>query len=261
MTPLEAIVLGLVQGLTEFLPVSSSGHLLLTQEVMHVQTPGIVLEVTVHVATALSVIVYFAKDLFATIREFFVGGPGRNLALRIVLASVPAVVVYVLAKKVLDEALESSLVAAICLCVTGLVLLATRWARYREGFRPSWGHALVVGCAQAIAILPGISRSGSTIAAGLFLGDDPDRAARFSFLMSVPVILGAGLLQTKDLISGEAPLPETWKPYLLAGGAAFLSGLLAIHALVTLVAKGRLYLFAPYCLLVGAGFLVWFGVR
>lgn len=261
MTPLEAIVLGLVQGLTEFLPVSSSGHLLLTQEVMHVQTPGIVLEVTVHVATALSVIVYFRRDLWRTIVEFVKGGPGRNLALRIVLASVPAVVVYKLAKDPLERALESPLVAAICLCVTGVVLLATRWARYREEFTPGWGHAVIVGFAQAVAILPGISRSGSTIAAGLFLGDDPDRAARFSFLMSVPVILGAGLLQTRDLVSGEQPLPADWMPFVLAGVAAFVSGLAAIHALVLLVAKGRLYAFAPYCLLVGAGFLIWFGVR
>jgi len=257
----EAMLLGLVQGFTEFLPVSSSGHLLLTQELMDVQSPGVLLEVLVHLATALSVMVYFRNDLIRTVREFFTGGPGRHFALRIVVASVPAVVIYVAFKKPLDAALESPIVAASCLCVTGGVLLATRWARYREDRVPGYFNALIVGFAQAVAILPGISRSGSTIAAALFLGDDPDRAARFSFLMSLPVILGAGALQGRKLLTGEEPMPAEWVPYAIAAAAAFVSGLGAIHILVKLVSKGRLYLFAPYCLLVGVGFLAWFGIR
>jgi undecaprenyl-diphosphatase len=230
----------------------------LAQRVLELEETGVLLEVAVHLATATSVMVYYRKDLVEMLRDCVQGGPGRGLALRIVVSSVPAVVAYVLMKKLFDTALESAVVAAVCLCVTGLVLLATRWARPREdGSEPGFGHALLVGCAQAVAILPGISRSGSTIATALFLGDQPARAARFSFLMSVPVIVGAGGLQSLKLVTGEEPMPADWVPYAVAAVAAFVSGIAAIHVLVLLVSKGRLALFGPYCLLVGAGFLIW----
>ena len=129
MTFVEAVVLGLVQGLTEFLPVSSSGHLVLAQRIMGMAQPGVLLEVAVHLATAASVMAYYRKDLVEMLRDVFQGGPGRGLALRIVVASVPAVVAFVLMKEVFETALESAFVAAICLCVTGVVLLATRFAR------------------------------------------------------------------------------------------------------------------------------------
>lgn len=258
---LEGVVLGLVQGFTEFLPVSSSGHLLLAQELMEVHEPGVLLEVLVHLATAASVIVYYRRDLIEVLRESFTGGPGRAEALRIVVASVPAVVAYVAFKKLFDEALENSVLAAACLCVTGVVLLLSAKARPREGFAQGMGQALLVGCAQAVAILPGISRSGSTITAALFTGDRADRAARFSFLMSLPVILGAGALKGLGLVTGKEAMPPDALPFLVAAVFAFVSGLAAIHALVMLVSKGRLSLFGPYCLLVGAGFLIWFGLR
>jgi undecaprenyl-diphosphatase len=261
LSVLEGLVLGLVQGFTEFLPVSSSGHLLLAQELMDVHEPGVLLEVLVHLATSGSVMVYYRRDLATLLRETISGGPGRSEALRIVVASIPVAVAYVVFGKFFEHALESAVVAAACLCVTGVVLLASSRARPREDFTQGVGHALIVGCAQAIAILPGISRSGSTITAALFTGDDAARAARFSFLMSLPVILGAGGLKGIGLVTGDEVLPPDSTPFLVAAVFAFVSGLAAIHALVLLVSKRRLSVFGPYCLLVGAGFLVWFAVR
>ena len=253
MTILEALLLGLVQGFTEFLPVSSSGHLLLAQELLGINPPGVLLEVVVHLATAMSVTVYFRRDIAVVIKDTIRGGPGQSLGFRILVATIPAPILYLLFKTELEAALESPLVAAACLIVTGIVLLSTARAR-RKDTTPGLGHAVIVGCAQAIAILPGISRSGSTISAALFLGDDPDRAARFSFLLMLPVILGAGLLKGSAI---EALPSDQILPLAVAALVAFVSGLAATHALLTLVVRGRLSWFGPYCLLVGVVALVW----
>lgn len=259
MDLIDAVVLGAVQGLTEFLPVSSSGHLVLAQELLGVQETGATLEVAVHLATLLSVVLYFWRDIWRVTAEFFGGGPGRKTALLVAVATLPAGLVGVLLKDQIEAFLDSPLLAAAMLIVTGVVLLLTRFAVRREDREPGVVYALLVGCAQAVAILPGISRSGSTICTALFLGDDPDHAARFSFLMALPVILGAGLLKLDDL-SGSADA-ASGVPLLVASIVAFATGLAAIHALMTALRKGKLAVFGPYCLLLGAGALVWLLAR
>lgn len=252
MTILEAVVLGLVQGLTEFLPVSSSGHLLLAEDLMGVNPPGVLLEVAVHVATLGSVLLYFRQDIVRVTRHTLFGGADRRLGLAVVVGTLPAVVVGLGFKDALEAALETPAVAAACLVVTGLALLVSRWAPGPvSGGDGTVGplRGLWIGCAQAVAILPGISRSGSTIIAALFLGVEPARAARFSFLLAIPAILGAGILHARDLHGVEEDLVV---PILAACVAAFASGLAAVHVLFTMVCRGKLAWFGPYCLLVGA---------
>ncbi len=270
----KAVVLGIVQGLTEFLPVSSSGHLVLGQHLLGFRPPGLVLEVALHLGTLVAVVLVFARDL----GRLLVGGGRAALALlrgrrvrqvmaeeplarllgMLVLASAVTAGVALVGERWFRQAFEHPMVAAVMLLVTGVVLRAA--GRAGEGKRSLSGiggaDAAVVGLAQAVAIIPGISRSGSTIAAGLFRGMEREAAARFSFLLSVPAILGAGLLELRAL----AELGETWPapPVLLpAVAAAAVSGVLAISLLLGVVRRGRIGLFAYYCWLVGGAAVLW----
>ena len=251
MTYWEALLLGVLQGLTEFLPVSSSGHLVLAQELMGVARPGAALEIAVHLGTLVAVLWHYRRDVSAIARDVLVNGPLARLGWTVVVGTLPAVLVGLFLKDRVEAALDSPRIAAACLVATGVLLLLTRFARRREG-EPGFGHALIVGVAQAVAILPGVSRSGSTIGTALFLGDEPVRAARFSFLLSIPAILGATVLTVKDggfAASGELP------QLVVAAVAAFVSGLLALVLLLRVLAAGRLSMFGPYC--IAAGVLAW----
>lgn len=252
MTWVDALVLGLLQGLTEFLPISSSGHLVLAQEVLGVHEQGAALEISVHLGTLLSVIVYYRRDLVLILQDVFRGGPTARLGWMVVAGTIPAVVVGLLWKKDIEAAFESPRAAAVGLLATGVLMLLTALARRRPG-EPGFGYALIVGCAQAVAILPGVSRSGSTIGTGLFLGDDPVRAARFSFLLSIPAICGAAVLM---LAGDELRNGPGTGMLVFAAAVAFVSGLAAIAFLIRLLGQGRLYWFGPYCLVVGAA--AWF---
>jgi len=249
---IDALVLGLVQGLTEFLPISSSGHLVLTQEVLGIHAPGAAIEIAVHIGTLLSVLTYYRRDVVEIVRDVFRGGPTARLGWMVVVGTLPAVAVGLFLKDHIESIFDSPRWAAGGLLVTGVVLLLTAKARRRPG-DPGFGYALIVGCAQAIAILPGISRSGSTIGAAMFLGDDPVRAARFSFLLSIPAILGASVLLFAD--GGLDGGPGAGM-LVVSGAVAFASGLAAIAFLIKLLGQGRLAWFAPYCLVVGA--IAWF---
>lgn len=251
MTWLDALVLGLLQGLTEFLPISSSGHLVLAQEVLGVHEQGAALEISVHLGTLLSVLVYYRRDLVEIVRDVFRGGPTARLGWMVVVGTVPAVFVGLLWKDDIEAAFESPRAAAVGLLATGAFLLLTRFAKRRPG-DPGFGYAVVVGCAQAVAILPGVSRSGSTIGTGQLVGDDPVRAARFSFLLSIPAILGAAVLMLADGELGGGPGTGM---LVLSGAVAFASGVAAIAFLIRLLGQGRLHWFGPYCLVVGA--LAW----
>ena len=256
MTPFEAILLGIVQGLTEFLPVSSSGHLVLGEALLGTSTPGVLFEVAVHVATLCAVCIVFRERLLR-----LVGGVLRRESSALVyvglllLATVPAAIVGTTLSGWIEPLFDRPLTAATLILVTGGIVWSLR--RTVEGAVravPSAGQAFLIGVAQAVAILPGISRSGTTVAVGTWLGVDPTRVAEFSFLMSIPAIAGAAVLQVPDLRAGGMEIGAV--PLLVAFAAAVVSGILAIRIFVRMLERRTFHRFAYYCWVAGAAYLV-----
>ena len=258
----EAALLGLVQGATEFLPVSSSGHLVLTQSALGLALPGVVFEVALHVATLISVVWAYNRRIAWLIRGMFAldGAAVRYLG-ALVLATLPAALLGLLAGDRLAALFEDAQVAAGSLLVTGLVLWSTRRARRGEADGadvPGWRQALLIGLAQALALVPGISRAGMTVAAGLFLGLRGRDSARFSFLMAIPAIGGAAVLSLPEAIRGaRAAGGDMALPLAVGFLVAAVTGVVAIRALVGALTRGGLHWFAPYCWLVGGIGLLW----
>lgn len=266
MTVIEAMVLGLIQGLTEFLPVSSSGHLVLGQHWFGLTEPMLVFDIGVHVGTLVAVIVYFFPDLTAmvhTVARRLIGQSpdsieGRahlHMAVMIVIGSVPTAVIGLVFKDMAEELFSSLTIVGAALCTTAALLWATRWIRQSTdtGVPLSWPRSVVVGIVQGLAIVPGISRSGATICTGLYLGLDRETAARFSFLLSIPAVAGAGLLGLRKAMA-EPTFSIT--PMLIGMAVAAITGYLALKLLVLMVKKGQMHYFAPYCLIVGSITLV-----
>lgn len=263
MTLLQAIVLGIVQGLTEFIPVSSSGHLVLVPHFLGWQfspSQAFIFDVLVQWGTLFAVLVYFRKDLadiaVAFIMDLVEGRPFATAKARLgwylILATVPAVVVGLLCKDMVESAFSSPKATGIFLFATAalLVIAETVGHRRRQMGEITWRDALWIGFSQVLALLPGISRSGSTIAGGMTRHLDRPSAARFSFLMSVPVMLGAGVLALKDLIN----LPGTYQlllPLMVGFLAALVSGYIAIRWLLAYLGRHSLYVFAIYCTALG----------
>lgn len=243
MTVLRAAVLGIIQGLTEFLPVSSSAHLVIVQYWMGLEGPiMLVFDVVVHVGTLLAVLAYFAKDLLFILKKDF-----RYIVL-IALATIPTAVIGLLLKKTVEGFFTTLAPVALTLLVNSFVLFSTQFVSSQKA-RPmfSFAKAFWVGLAQGISVLPGISRSGATISAALWLGVKADEAARFSFLIAIPAILGAMVLVLPE---GLQMFDRSQWPALLVGfGTAFVSGFLAIAILMKLMMKGRFHYFAFYTLL------------
>jgi undecaprenyl-diphosphatase len=251
----DAIVLGLVQGLTEFLPVSSSGHLVMAQTFLGVPSPGVFLEVALHVATLLSVVVVYRRKLGHLVGGLFRRDPEalRYIGL-LILATLPVVFIGLLFRDRIEAAFDTPYVTGFMLLATGFILWSTTLgARNRPHVEPTPRHALVMGFAQCLALLPGISRAGSTIAGGLWTGLRGDRAAEFSFLMSLPAIGGAAVLQTTEL--GGAVAVDG--PLALAFLVALVSGVAAIKSLVWLVRREGFHRFAWYVWTVGLLFLAY----
>jgi len=258
-----ALLLGLLQGLTEFLPVSSSGHLVIAQALLQTPRSGVALEVLLHGGTLLAVLAFYGRDWLQILRAAAGGvrvipaegmralARGRELWL-LMLASLPAGLAGLLLRETVEGAFEAPTVAAGCLIGTGLLLLGTRWAPLRPGAIGARA-ALSIGLMQALSLLPGISRSGATIAGGLYLRRDRARVVRFSFLLSVPAILGSLVLELPALAAGLRD--GLWGVYGAGFLAAFLSGLVAIRLLVWMVTLGRFHLFGFYCL--AAGVVSW----
>lgn len=252
-----AVLLGIVQGLTEFFPVSSSGHLALFGYWFGMHEPDITFDILVHLATLGAIVVYFRHDWWTLLRTFFSREKGDfpNLILPFLLLSmVPAGVVGVLFKDSVTWMHGKPALVGLCLLLTGVTLLFGM--RFRERGFPlkemGIGVVLVMACAQALAVLPGISRSGATIMAAVFLGMERKDAARFSFLMAVPVIGGAGLLTVIDLVKSADTLdPGLWPAYGAGFVAAAISGFFALAFLMRLLQGNRFFLFGFYCLAVG----------
>jgi undecaprenyl-diphosphatase len=300
----EAVVLGLVQGLTEFFPVSSSGHLVMTERVLGLAIPGILFEVAVHVATLLSVLIVYRKRIASLIAGMFRRGADSSWPFigKLGLATIPAAIVGLLFQDWFEARFEEPIFAGTMVLVTGSFVWSTRWVRSTGLIRPlealpiliaavvslavgmltpflavlaveallmgmaratagrEWheeprvGGAALMGIAQAIAILPGISRSGSTVVTGLWRRIDPVAAAEFSFLMSIPAILGAAILKTPDALNEGMTVGAV--PLLLGGLTAGITGILAIRYFVALLRRQNFHVFAYYCWLVGSLFVL-----
>jgi len=255
MTLLQGIVLGLVQGLTEFLPISSSGHLVLVEALTGVHFTDVTVEVSLHVATLGSVLVLYGPRLWGIARGVLRGdGPSLRYAGLLVAATIPAGLIGVLFHRQIEERFHSLTWLGVQFVITGLILWWTRGPRGERDV-PSVGAATAIGFAQAFAILPAISRSGATVAAALWSGLTPVAAAEFSFLMAVPVIAGAALLEGRQAVLNVAAVGAV--PWVVSFVVAFASGIWSIRWLVALLRRGRFYAFAPYCWGVGVLTLVY----
>jgi len=253
MDYLDALILGVIQGLTEFLPVSSSGHLELGKAILgdtSVPEESLLFTVVMHFATALSTIVIFRKDIWEILRGLlqFKWNEETKFSLKIIISMIPAAIIGVLFEEQLEQLFGGSIMlVGFMLIITALLLWLADKAKNTEK-KVSYSNAFVIGVSQAIAMLPGISRSGATISTSVLLGNDKTKAARFSFLMVVPLILGK---IAKDVLSGE--LTHTGNTISLAIGfvSAFVAGLFACTWMISLVKKSKLSYFAIYCLVVG----------
>jgi len=256
MNDLEALLLGLVQGLTEFLPVSSSGHLVIGESLLGVETEGVVFEVAVHAATLVAILVFYRRRVGSLVVGVLAGRAWAwRYGAKLALGTLPAVGLVLLAGDWLESLFDAPVVAGISLLVTGGVLWTTRWTASGAALpEPGWGAALAIGCAQALAIVPGISRSGSTVATALALGVAPLAAAEFSFLLGVVAIAGATVRSLPELGALE---PEALRPILLASGLALVSGLAALEIFVRVLRGKRFHRFALYTWPVGVAYLLW----
>jgi undecaprenyl-diphosphatase len=260
MSWIEGIILGLIQGLTEFLPVSSSGHLAIGKALFGIETADLGFEVAVHAATVLATIVVFWKDIVKLLQGLFKFqmNPETRYILLIVLSMVPVLIVGLFFKDYVEDLFGSGLlVVGFALLVTALLLFLSETLAARragEGDKMSWKSALWMGVAQAVAVIPGLSRSGSTIATGLLCGVRKDEVARFSFLMVLVPILGEAFL---DVVGGGfAESSVDMLPLVLGFVAAFISGLFACRFMIAIVKQAKLRWFALYCAIVGLACLI-----
>lgn len=264
MDLLQLIVLALVQGLTEFLPVSSSAHLILVPVLTDWPDQGLAFDIAVHVGTLAAVVAYFRRELGAMARDWFASVAGRGhtdesrLAWAVLWGTVPVGLAGLLGKSLIETHLRSPLVIAATTIVFGLLLgyayIAGR--RSRDEYGIGRADVVVIGCAQALALIPGTSRSGITITAALLRGFEARASARFSFLLSIPVIALAGMLQVKDLL--DAPVPVQWRTLIAATVVSAVSAYLCIHYFLSLLDRVGMTPFVVYRLLLGGLLLVLF---
>jgi undecaprenyl-diphosphatase len=257
---IEAIILGIVQGLTEFLPVSSSGHLELTNEILDTSInpdESLLMTTVLHFATATSTLVVFRKEVAEIVRGLFQFKWNEQLkfSLKIILSMIPAVLVGVLLEKEIESFFggQIMLVGSMLLLTGALLFLADKAKRTEKPV--GFGHAIIIGISQAIAILPGISRSGATISTSVLLGIDREKAAKFSFLMVVPLIFGK---MAKDVMSDDFSTNSTTALPLIVGFIfAFVAGLIACKWMIALVKRSKLTYFAIYCFIIGIGAIIY----
>lgn len=262
----EALVLGIIQGLTEYLPVSSSGHLAIGAHLFGLSgEENLAFTVAVHVATVLSTIVILWKEIVWLFKDLFKWqwNEGTRYIVNIAISMIPVAVVGLFFKDKVEAIFGSGLVVVgICLLVTATLLAFSYFAKPRQRETISPFHAFVIGIAQAVAVLPGLSRSGSTIATGLLLGNKKEKLAQFSFLMVIPPILGEALLDVKEMAEMGVSTAMAGLPTLsLVVGflAAFVFGCLACKWMIDIVKRGKLIWFAIYCAVVGAATIA-FGI-
>jgi undecaprenyl-diphosphatase len=268
-TILQALVIGIVQGLTEFLPISSSGHLIVVPYLLGWDDPfidSLAFSVMLHLGTLAALVVYFWRDWlrlvpagFATIRDrSFRGDQDRRLAWLLVVSTIPAAVVGFALNDFIETNVRAPGVVAIALLVgAAIIWVADSWgAKTRDLDRLGFPGAFGIGIAQAIALVPGISRSGVSISAGLFLGLTREAAARYSFLMSAPIIAGSGIFEIRKLAAGDAGVTVELLPLVVGMVAAFVTGMLAIGWLLRWLRTHRMTVFVVYRLILAAVIIV-----
>jgi undecaprenyl-diphosphatase len=276
MNYLQAVILGIVQGLTEFLPVSSSGHLVIVQHLFGMRQADLAFDVSVHLGTLIAVVAFFRRDISDILAELLALArvlrtsrssgwqaalhrrPHARLALLIVIGSVPTAVLGLVLKQYADRLFASPFIAGGMLLLTGALLISTRRPQRRAREQPGRFRglpqirildALLVGVTQGLAAMPGLSRSGTTITAAIHAGVEPEAAARFSFLMSIPAVAGAALLVLREALAQGAFALGTC---LTGALTALIVGYASLALLVYVIDRGRLFVFAPYCWLAGA---------
>ena len=268
MEPFQAIILGIIQGITEFLPVSSSGHLVIFQHLLGLKEPELFFDVSVHMGTLAAVVIFFWKEIRSMVisllrfftsflkREAALAGIYEDaevkLALMIVIGSIPTGIIGLLLSKSADKIFSSVSITGFMLLITGLLLWSTRRIKKEGTADFSIKKALLIGIVQGLAVMPGISRSGSTIVVGIFLGLNREMAARYSFLLSIPAILGAEILVLKDLSDSSTSISAT----AMGTVSAFAVGYFSLKLLLYIVKKGQLHIFAPYCWIIGLAALI-----
>ncbi|MBZ9571137.1 undecaprenyl-diphosphatase UppP [Methanobrevibacter sp. TMH8] len=271
MDILQAIIVGIVQGLTEFLPVSSSAHLIFVQEFFGINQSALAFDVLLHLGTLLAVVSYFFKDIIEMIKAFFSSiadifrgrfrqgfkeDQYKKLVWMVIIGTIPVGIIGLVFNDQVEAAFNSITIPAFFLLITGVLLyVSQRWNVGNKNIKDvGLKEAILVGIGQACAIIPGLSRSGTTIASGLLIGLDKEFAAKFSFLLAVPAILGASVTELGGITTG---LDTNFLPYILGFLAALVSGYLAISILLKLIRERSLDIFVVYCWIVGAAILVY----
>lgn len=265
MAMVESIVLGIIQGVTEFLPISSSGHLLITREWLgFAVSNGLAFDVTLHWGTLVAVVIIFRRDLWAllqawlrSIRSWQLNDPQARVAWCIILATIPAGLAGLFLGDWIDDVFRSTAVVIVTLAIGAVAMIvAERWARPRKTLMDvTFRASLLIGLAQAVALVPGVSRSGATIITAFLLGFQRHEAARFSFLLSVPVIFLAGISEIPDFLD-QSSLGHEWGLYLGGFVASLVSGYLAIRFLLQFLRQHRLTIFAVYRLALAIALLI-----
>lgn len=245
MSWLEALLLGVLQGTTEFLPISSSGHLVIGQHILGIEIPGNAFEIVVHLGSLLSIIIVFRKEIAALIRTIN-GRPTQRYILTLIIATIPAVIVGTIWNEPIKKTFDNIGFVSAMLIITGILLFSTKFMkRGIKEVNPVIG--LFIGIIQAVAILPGISRSGFTISAGLLAGVSPTKAMSFSFLLAIPAISGAGMLMGVEMITQETQFSLGW-PVILSGFiSSFIVGWISLKLLAGIIKSGKLHWFGYYC--------------
>ncbi len=258
MDTIQAILLGIVQGITEFLPVSSSGHLQIAKEFMDVPK-DLTFDIVVHAATVLSTIVVLWSEIWKILRGFFSRKFNEEQAyvLKIIVSMIPVGIVGLMFKDHIEAMLQGPYIMAVVggmLLLTAALLAFAYYAKPREKENISYRDAFIIGLAQAVAVMPGLSRSGSTIGTGLLLGNKKSAVAQFSFLMVLAPILGETLL---DVVGGEGASDIGTLPLVAGFLSAFVTGCLACKFMIEIVKRGKLIWFALYCLVAGLGAIIY----
>ncbi len=241
---IQAIILGIVQGLTEFLPVSSSGHLVLAQHILGVNEAGVLLEVILHMGTLAAILLYFYNDLKQLVVDFFNGGQdARNYVIYLAIATIPTVCAGLILKDIIESTFTLSIVKWMFM-ITGIIVGSTYFSKNRPKREMVLIIAFCIGIAQSFALLPGISRSGITISLALIIGIQHKEAAKFAFFMAIPVLFGAGLLQ---VISIEQQVNILTGPLMVGFISSAITGYLVISWLLDVISRGKFYWFSLYC--------------
>ncbi|MDL1985418.1 MAG: undecaprenyl-diphosphate phosphatase [Deltaproteobacteria bacterium] len=272
MESIQSVMLGIIQGLTEFLPVSSSGHLVLLQNLFGIREPELLFDISLHLGTLLAVFIVFYKEILrilqtllrlpalikssGNLKSVFADNEEIRIFALILIGSIPTAILGILFHKIADQIFGAVWIVGVMLLVTGTLLWFTRQMsdEGRPLIKVSIRDALMIGLIQGMAIMPGISRSGATISMALFLGMNREVAGRYSFLLSIPAILGALILGLNSTII-QTDIPG--KTILLGTVIAGIVGYIALKVLLRMVKQGHLYYFAPYCWLLGAATLIW----